>query len=231
MAVTITVPPTATKLTTFERVATEFGIEHVDGATKLILTGMIADASSAIAFECGWPFGAATYVETLAGTDSHLLGLSRPPIVSVSEVLEDSNPITDYTIEWDYVTMALRRNHGWRKDHGLLAWGWESYASQYILHGDSARLRYQVTYIGGYTLPTHFPSATPDPGDPPALPGAVERACIGAVRAWWFDRDRDNSIASARDNNVQVAFRSTPTQTRALPDEVIGLLRDYRRVL
>lgn len=236
MGITVVTPPATTLLTTLARVKAELGITDI--SSDDILNELIDEASSAIAKECGWPFGVATYSETLPGSGSQLLGLGRVPIISVSQVLQDSDPLptatvdaeSGYSIE-DADAGALYRRVGWGRTSGLLGWGSEAYATGYILPGRGATLRYAVTYTAGYTLPpllnTILPPDPADPLSPPPLPGAVQRACLTTIRSWWFSLNQDSTVASAQVDNVRIAYRAA--LLRALPDDALGLLRNYRR--
>jgi hypothetical protein len=230
MAITVTVAPTTTQLTTLDRVRAELSI--TDTSSDALLTDLISDASSAIAVECGWSFGVATYVETFKGDNSQYQHLSRAPLVVITAVLEDGAAITDWLIE-DASTGALYRDAGWGRTAGALMWGWEAMSSGYILPGGNATQRYQVTYQAGYTLPANLPIAVPSvppaPPDPPPLPGAVQRACIATIRDWWFTKDRDVSVASTRVDDIAVTYAASAVQTGNLPAQALALLANYKK--
>jgi hypothetical protein len=120
MSVTVIEPATVTALTTLDRVRRELGI--VADTDDLILDDLITRASSAIARETRRVFGIETVTETLDGSGTRLLGLSRTPILEITEVTEDSAEITDYLIEDDEAG-ALYRAAGWGRSGGLRMWG------------------------------------------------------------------------------------------------------------
>lgn len=227
MSVTVTIPAPGTWLTTLDAVHRELGLTTAD--EDLVLAGMIDRASSAIARECGRVWGIETVYETLKGTNSQILGLSRAPIIAVTEVLEDSLPITDYSIE-DAEAGALYREQGWRAQYGASGYGgWDTaaYASGYILPGGQAAQRYIVTYRAGYGLPNDASST---------LPGAVEQACLETVKTWFAQSDGVVADASAvRVGSLQVQYPGATVSDAAarlgLPSVVLGLLRQYRRVM
>lgn len=239
MSVTVTTASTVSNLTTLARLEAELGITYgADDATDDALLGMIARASSAIEAECGRKFAVETVYETLKGSNSQLLGLTRAPIVSVTEVLEDSVAITDYSIG-DANEGALYREGGWRRAFGVSGnGGWDSiaYSSGYILPGGAATERYIVTYRAGYTLPELIDPFVPlDPADPPALPGLVEQACLETVKTWWAQSDGVVADPNAvRIGSMQVQYGGAALSDAAarlgLPAQVIGMLRQYRRV-
>lgn len=227
MSVTVTIPAPGTWLTTLDAVHRELGLTTAD--EDLVLAGMIDRASSAIARECGRVWGVETVYETLKGTNSQILGLTRAPVIAVTEVLEDSLPITDYSVE-DAEAGALYRQQGWRAAYGASGYGgWDTaaYASGYILPGGQATQRYIVTYQAGYALPD---AATP------TLPGAVEQACLETVKTWFAQSDGVVADASAvRVGSLQVQYPGATVSDAAarlgLPSVVLGLLRQYRRVM
>lgn len=230
MGVTVIVPAGNALLTTRETVKTELGIADAETTDDIIISDLIVRASSAIARECRRVFGVETVTETLDGTGSRILGLSRYPIVEVTEVTEDGAVITDYSIE-DADAGALYRANGWGRSGGLRMWGAEAYASGYTLPGYQDQ-RYAVTYRAGYLLPSDvnewiLPDATLQ-----NLPGAVEQACLETVKAWYLGRGADPSmaVASVRVRDMQVTYRdasSSSTPPGTLPPSALGLLRQY----
>jgi hypothetical protein len=242
MAVTVIEQCASQNLTTLATIKSELGI--ADTTDDDVLLGMIDRASSAIARECGRVFGVETVYETLKGTNSQILGLTRAPIVSVTSVLEDSEPFTDYSVE-DAEAGALYRVAGWRRGLGIFGnggfggGGWDSiaYASGYILPGGQAEQRFIVTYRAGYVLPPFAdPFVLPGPDDAQPLPGAIEQACLETIKTWYAQRDGVVADASAvRVGSLQVQYAGNSLSDQAarlgLPANVIGMLRQYRRIL
>lgn len=221
MSVTVVVPATSTLLTTLDRVRRELSIS--ENTDDLILEEMIVRASSAIARETRRSFGIETVTETLDGSGSRLLPLSRSPIVQVTAVTEDGTAITDYSVE-DAEAGALYRANGWGRSGGLRMWGHEAYASGYILPGYQDQ-RYSVTYRAGYTMPSEADAN---------LPGAVEQACLEAIKSWFMSRDTDPAISSVRVGQLSVSYRgesASSTPPGSLPASALGLLRNYYQVL
>lgn len=225
MGIVVVEPAISTLLTTRERAKAELGITATDDDD--LIDDMIARASSAIARETRRTFGVETVLETMDGTGSRLLGLSRTPIVEVTEVLEDAAAVTDYTIE-DAEAGALYRQDGWGRSGGLRMWGTEAFSSGYILPGYQDR-RYGVTYRAGYLLPSDVNPYLP-PADPQNLPGAVEQACLEAVKAWFMASDVDPAVSSVKVGNLSVSYRGESSSSMppgSLPSAALGLLRNY----
>lgn len=228
MGITVTVAAESTALTTLVRAKAELGLTSTDD--DAVLEGMIDRASSAIARETRRTFGIETVTETMDGTGSRLLGLSRAPIVEVTEVTEDGSAITDYSVE-DADAGALYRANGWGRSGGLRMWGTEAYASGYILPGYQDQ-RYSVTYRAGYLLADAVlpDDLGPDAIGPQNLPGAVEQACLETIKAWFMSRDVDPSVASVRVGQLSVSYRgesASSTPPGSLPSSALGLLRNY----
>ncbi len=228
MTISILEPPATTLLTTLGTVKAELSI--TDASLDDVLNGIIARASSTIVKECGWPFGVATYLETLKGSNTQYLGLGRIPLVLVTEVVEDSEVITDWVVE-DQEAAVLFRQIGFGRTTGLRAWGLESYTSQYVLAGNPSALRYAVTYRAGYVLPPIVdPFALYGTDDVQPLPGAVEQACLDTVKSWFYSMDLDRNVAQAQVDNVKVQYaQDAQNSTRSIPDYAWAKLKDYRR--
>jgi len=223
MSITVGVPASNALLTTRETAKRDLGITTTEDDD--IISDMIVRASSAIARETRRSFGVETVTETLDGTGSRLLGLSRYPIVEVTEVTEDGTAITDYSVE-DVEVGALYRPVGWGRSGGLRMWGTEAFASGYILPGYQDQ-RYSVTYRAGYLLPSDVNPYLLD-GTPQNLPGAVEQACIETVKAWYMARDADPELSSVQVGQMRVTYKNDPTTaTGSLPASALGLLRNY----
>lgn len=226
MSITVVEPAADYLLTTRERAKAELGITTTTDDD--IISDMIVRASSAIERECRRKFGVETVTETLDGTGSRLLGLTRYPIVEVTEVTEDGTALesTEYSVE-DADAGALYRANGWGRSGGLRMWGTEAYSSGYILPGYQDQ-RYSVTYRAGYLLPNQV-NPWILPGTPENLPGAVEQACLETVKAWYSSRDVDPSVSSVQVGQLRVAYRERGTsETRdPLPAAALGYLRNY----
>jgi hypothetical protein len=231
MSVTVSVQAASTLLTTLDRVRAELGYADSETTDDDVLQDLIERASSAIAYETRRTFGLETVLETLDGSGSRLLPLTRTPILEVTEVTEDSTVLdtTEYSVE-DKEAGALYRRNGWGRSGGLRMWGNEAFSSGYILPGYQDQ-RYTVTYRAGYLLPGEInPYLGSGSDDPQPLPGAVEQACLDTVRAWFLDRDADPSVGAVRVGTLSVTYRGDSTSSTppgSLPPSALGRLRNY----
>lgn len=229
MSITVIERATNTLLTTRDRVKNELGITTTEDDD--VLSDLIVRASSAIARETRQTFGVETVTETMDGTGSRLLGLTRTPLVEVTEVTEDGVAVTDYSVE-DAESGALYRANGWGRSNGLRMWGTEAYASGYILPGYQEQ-RYSVTYRAGYLLPSDVNPFMLEPTSGLLnLPGDVEQACLETVKAWYLARDVDPSLSSIQVGQFRASYRDAAnTSPGSLPPAALGLLRNsYARV-
>ena len=204
----ITTPQT-TRLVTLQEVERELGT----GADKAaILTDMIDQASDDIMAYCHRDFGQARVKETwyippqgvwIGFIQSWVLYMTRPPVVTVHEVLDADDvvvPTTDYRIEGE----KLRFFNSSPFSYGTNQW------------------KVSVEYTGGYGLPGWEPAATP------ALPTTVTRATIMMVQQTYevlggtaSDLTRE-SLA-----DYAVVYGS---QGRRMPGSVMDRLAPYRLV-
>lgn len=229
MAVQVVSQAPSSLLTRLETVKAELGITTTTDDDVLI--DMIARASSAISRECRRVFGLETVTETLDGSGTRLLPLSRIPIFEVTEVTEDGTVLdaSEYSVE-DADAGALYRLNGWGRSSGLRMWGTEAFSSGYILPG-YRDLRYSVTYRAGYVLPNEDnPFVMAGADDPQPLPGAVEQACLETVKAWYHQRAADPSLrvnaVKVGDLSIGYAASSVSTEYGSLPASALGLLRN-----
>lgn len=264
MSLTLLQAAPAQILTTLDRVKAELGITGTAQDTTTnddILAAIIGRASSVISRYCNRPygFGRIQVTETIRGSGSQLLGVSQAPLLSVSQILQDTEVLTQvdptqpttpnfqdgYYID-DSEAGAIFRAQGWGQTVALMSWGWEAYASRYILPGGTQLQRYSVTYTAGYLLPVEQIDALSAPGtgndalydptytaaypfdqDAPPLPGAVEEACLVTAKEWWFTRQRDYTIAAQQTADQRIQY--APRGESILPILALGLLRDARR--
>jgi uncharacterized phiE125 gp8 family phage protein len=166
MAVTVITAATTTRLTTVTAVKDALGITNED--QDALIARVIDGATAAIQNYTHRIYARQTYEETVQGHNHPMLMLSHSPIVSITSVMCDGDPITDYVVE-DTDNATLYRQVGWAKK----AWvGWE--VEPAFIPGTETT-RYTVTYEAGYLLPGE---------DDRDLPPNVEEAAIITASDW-----------------------------------------------
>lgn len=151
-----------------------------------VLTGLVLDASAAIERYCGYTFAAASYQELLPGMDSTRLTLARTPLIAVTEVLFQNDPLLDVTIDDAGAGLIYReRGFGWT---GTFVWGVLSDTRAV----GSERPIYAIKYRAGYRMPEDDAPEdvlNPRPSDgAQSLPRDLQRACVETVKAYWEGR-------------------------------------------
>ncbi len=188
MAVTVTTPAESTALTTTAAVKSALGVSSSKFDTTI--DRLISAATSAIVEYVGHVYAKQTYVETVNGAEHPMLMLTNTPIVSVTIILCESNPVTDFTIQ-DAEAGILYRSMGWMQS-AWVGWGVEPVA----IH-DTGDLIFTVTYEAGYVTP-----GLPDPD----LPAHIEQACIETVVAWYKGQRRDRSVKSKKVGETTIVY-------------------------
>ena len=95
MAVTVTVPPSTTKLIALADLKAILGI--TDSANDTLLGNIIQRGSDAIARFCNRVFAQRTVIETLPGTGGQLLKLKFSPIVTLTSIAFDGETVDSDT--------------------------------------------------------------------------------------------------------------------------------------
>lgn len=209
------VAPTSARLTTVDAV-----LARLPTADPALVEDLIAGASAAIAQYTHRVWGLATVVETLPGSGSRYLGLSRTPVLSVGTVTEDATVITDYSMA-DPAAASLYRLNGWGR-LGSRMWEAISYSSGYILAGAGDQ-RYVVSYTAGYGLPGGT-------AGPVTLPADVQLAATETVKAWFQRTSQDVTITRKQVGDVSVSYGQVAvTNPLALPPVADALLRQWVR--
>lgn len=162
MAISITTIARTTLLTSVIRLRAKLGTS-LPASQDPALEDLIRDASAAIVSYCNREFARETISETCPGFGDVHLSLSRGPIVSVSSVLLDSLPITDYSIaSRDLQTLYRRAGWGWTVQvyPGLSA-GMGRFVDGTLFDMGSPlpgreEPSFEVDYTAGYVLPSQF---------------------------------------------------------------------------
>lgn len=170
---TIKTPAPSSDLCTLGDLKPLLGITTTTEDTRL--QRLIRRVSGELRTLCGQDFTRETVEETLPGTNSPRLYLSRTPLVKLTGTDGASTPITlgvsvdgtamtDFTID-DDKQGTLYRAEGWPTVGERVA----RLSRDRVVGGAKASI--VVTYVGGYILPT-FPNLTP------TLPPALEAAAL-----------------------------------------------------
>jgi hypothetical protein len=200
-------------LTTLESVKTDLEIQLSDTSKDAILNDLIRDASDEIQREFQF-FCRQSYRETLPGYGNTRLTLTRTPIVSVSSVTHNSEPITDYVIENRDAGFLYRR----------LSWCWTASMgwklTSYVMP-NSERPDYTVEYIAGYL------AADQENSD---MPGEIQRAARETVRDWFLTIKRTPDVQSKSVGDLSISYVTGKDQ-RSIPARAMSRLEKWRRLV
>ena len=166
MAVTVSVPPSTTKLITLADLKAILGI--TDSASDTLLGNIIQRGSDAIARFCNRVFAQRTIIETLPGPGGQLLKLKFSLIVTLTSIAYDGE-----TVDSDSYTLI-------EPAAGIVFC--ESYWA-YTGHKSS----YTATYAHGYNLP--------DMSGADTLPHDIQQAALELCKGMWLARQRDPSVS------------------------------------
>ena len=197
--VTILTPAANKKLTTLEQIKQE--LEITNSTDDAFLNDLIDRMSGRIEDFCHRIFAKQTYQEKVAGFGDKILLLTHTPIISVSSVLCDSSPITDYEI-YNANAGELYRSIGWAWD-ATVWWKASSFPSS-----NNPEQNFTVVYEAGYVLPGDDEAQT--------LPKTIEDACIQCVKEAYLKRRDDPNVSSEKLGNYSVTYDPTPLLFRLL---------------
>jgi len=155
VGLTVTTAAASRRLARLGHVKAELGI--ADTSQDALLRRQIDDASAAIEAYCRRAFAREALTETLAGWDATELQLGRTPLVAVTSVLLDSEPVLDFSIE-SRDEAALYRRAGWawtaQRSAGLTGrQRWPGFGAPLPR---SEEPRFSVSYVAGYILPEQW---------------------------------------------------------------------------
>lgn len=210
MGVQITVPAESTGLTTTAAVKAALGVASTRFDPDL--ERLILAATSAIEAYCGHTFAKQTYLEDVAGSNHPMLMLTNTPIVSVTSIVCDSEPVTDFEIS-DAGAGVLYREVGWAAK-AWVGWGTEAF----VVPGTEV-LNFHVTYEAGFVTP----GLTDDD-----LPKHIEQACLETVVSWYRSQNRDPAVESKKVGDLAITYKtgdSLPTaETLGIPPSARAML-------
>lgn len=174
MSITVSVAAQTFDLTDLETVKCELRLSGDSDDRRI--QRLIKTATDTIHTFLGYPCAKQTYIETLAGTGTVMLVLSRRPIVSLTEVQIAGMVVTDAVVQ-DAEAALLYRDYGWPLEANDFYGSVPSHPDL----GGGARLTVQVTYEAGWALPDD--PATRD------LPHSIEEAAVLTVKDWFGSHD------------------------------------------
>jgi hypothetical protein len=202
MAVTVTVPPSTTKLIALADLKALLGI--TDSANDSLLGNIIQRGSDAIARFCNRVFAQRTIQETLPGPGGQLLKLKFSPIVTLTSIALDGEAVDPdtYVLTEPEVGIVFRESY----------WAYTGHSYDYA-----------ATYVHGYNLP--------DTAGTDTLPHDIQQAALELCKGMWLARQRDPSVTmeSVPDAyTVQYGQGKNGVSVGAIPLNVQELLLPYR---
>lgn len=200
-------------LTTVARVALEMGI--TDEAELYRIAQLILDATDMIALYCNRStFKRQEVVEKFVGNGRNLAFVNHLPIVSISSITMDgvTIPSTDYEIQGS-ASGGVFHFSGWQDT----AYDASPLAGMPV--AQSRRKMFEITYTGGYILPS---VAGRD------LPRPIEQACLQLVKSMYNQGDNKNIKSEKVDSVYQVEYREEK-MNNGIPSDVASLLDPYVR--
>jgi hypothetical protein len=210
----VVTPAVSVLLTTLEAVKTDLEIPLADTSKDAILNSLIADASDEIQREFQF-LCRQTYRETLPGYGSTRLMLSRTPIVSVSSITHNSEPITDYVIENKEAGFLYRRL-GWCWTASL---GWK--ITGYVIP-NSEDPQFQVEYVAGFL-------AADQPGSD--MPGEIQRSATDTMKDWFLTLKRAADVQSKSVGDLSITYVTGNGAKMAIPARAMSRLEKWRRLV
>lgn len=218
----VVTPADSHDLTTIVAVETEVG-PLTDAQTAWVASA-ITFASALIEQEANQIFAEQNYRETIEGSGSTTLMLSRTPILGTPIIVStDNEVIVDFVVENAEAGLLYRRL-GWTQEVSYL-----SGSITYDPLGYETHPGFEVTYDAGYHLPSSDGIAIA--GQIP-LPPNVEEACILTVKAWWHKKNRDSSVSWKQVGDLALGYRGDPAASKKdssgmlqLPPEARGLIK------
>jgi len=206
-------PAVSLLLTTLEAVKTDLEIPLSDTTKDAILNDLIADVSDEIQREFQF-LCRQTYLEKFPAYGSYRLMLSRTPIVSITSVQHNSEPITDYAIENREAGFLYRR----------LGWCWTASVGWKIVGyviPNSEHPEYEVTYVAGYL------AADQQNSD---MPGEIQRSARETVIDWFKSLARASDIQSKSVGDLSITYVTGNGAKMAIPPRAMSRLQKWRRL-
>jgi hypothetical protein len=155
VSLTVVTAASSLRLTTRARVKTELNVTST--TDDAFYDTLIDQASAACASYCNRvaaPFARQSYTETLGAFGDVYLQLQATPIVTVSAVLQDLTPLTDYSIEDPLQGLLYRANQFfWTAQINPGLTGRQIWPMLGSPIPGAEEPRFSVSYVAGYILP------------------------------------------------------------------------------
>jgi hypothetical protein len=209
----VVTPAISVLLTMLASVKLDLGIPDSDTSKDATLNDLIRDASDSIQREYQF-LCRQTYRETLPGYGNAILQLKRTPIVSVSSVTHNSEPITDYTIE-DKEAGHLYRRLGWCWTASV---GWKMTA--YVIP-NSEHPDFTVDYVAGYLAADQANTN---------MPPEVQRAARETVIDWFKSAGRAADVQSKSVGDLSITYVTGDAAKFFIPPRAMSRLQKWNRL-
>ncbi len=223
MSFKVITPAESTALATALTIQGQLGLEP--GTDQQLLSELIQSASDFMVEYTHRSFAQQTVQELLSGYGTSRLMLDLNPIVSVTSILNNNNPITDFTIE-DEEGGILFRERGWEWAVGV-GWGIQNHVIP-----RTEVPKFLVDYIGGYVLPS-FSTGIRN------LPRSLEQICIDLVRIWYGEIKANLAPGSGPVEQIKVgdysikyaSSTSAGGEDLGIPNAILVRLNNWRRII
>lgn len=223
--ITVITPADSTALTLASTIQGHIGLDP--GTDEQLFDDLIQSASDFIVEYTHRSFARQTIIELLAGEGQQGLILELTPIVSVTAIINNNNPITDFIIE-DRDAGLLLRERGWDWSPSV-GFGPNGVGGHTIPRTNYPK--FNVEYTGGYILPT-FNAGTPN------LPKSIEQICIDIVRLWYGPlkdglKPGSGPVEQIKvgDYSIKYGSGSSSNEDMGLPPEILIRLNTWRRCI
>lgn len=206
MGIRVTVAAVNTRLTTATKVADEFGLTPDAGMTAFI-ERLIDQASDFLVRRLGRPLAAATYEETIPGTNDTILILDRLPVLLVDSIVVrgtevDSDAYSVHDADRGY----LYRADGWQRS------SLRASALTDRTYPGGEQHDHVVTYDAGYTVP--------DDGAGYTLPASIERGCIRLASSFIREKGTDVRTVARSMADASISFGGLRASTAWIEEEL-----------
>jgi len=219
MSITVTTPAPITDLTTIEALERELGTN--DTSLHALFSDLIKQATALIEKATGRVFAHETVTESLPGTGTPILLLSRTPVRSITSITLDGTtvPTDEYTLDDAEAGAVLLHTNGTPPAPKI--WVQPSHVTAGLSLFpllDTLANNVTVVYEGGYKMPGESGRD---------LPYDLERACLDLAKMFYFERSDNPRIVE------QAVGDSSERRDNSfgIPTHVMEKIAPWRRVV